>query len=980
MGSSHTTVFKRIVCVTAGVAAVCLFVEGVAVPFAKAQAIAQQRDESVKPSNVNRDIGHAAPPKSSAASSGGVASAPILPGRVDGVDHDIRKNRYISFNPNNTVTPVALMVEMLDLGCSSTHEFCVEDFDCKTCVGGGDNGDACHIDSDCDGGGVCTVSGETCDELAPARRLGWVSDPFQPGGDALPGTHGATIVPTAPAFRAWPELVVHIGDCPIAPVRAYGFRATTDLINFSDRLRVGTIFKPQRGEWADIVGPWNGNEWTAPDSLNNAHDLTAWINFFTNKPAPHVTVGDLVGPVPNWIVSVADRYPWNWRLFSSPFPPSDFLGSGYPDLNNGGSLCDCPNVGCPPVECGNGILEFGERCDDGNVLGGDGCDESCRVETVCGNGVVENIEECDDGNTDAGDGCDGACAIEPGCGNGFISGDEKCDDGNTTPGDGCDELCRIETECGNGTREFTEQCDDGNTDPGDGCGATCRREGPVVLEWVPVSSTVAASISGNDIVLYGTGGGLVEFEAFLSDWSLAPGSPSLNAVNFALEPMGLQGVNALPAMPGFDLTESNSVPCSRDSDCQTGLCGSFGTLACDDNEPAFIRRNACLDDPSEPCSNGSDCDGTQVCLANPAFLDSSCGADASLAPVLPFEWWIGCAFSSVVDDGSRRYVGSLRINVPPGVSSSYVIDFDHRPEKTFLLNQDNLIIDGLSLVPARITFAKPLALPGVVDGVDHDILKNRVVSFSPQLGTTSARLRVELLDLACGSTGKKCSGDADCRICDFGPDAGNGCTINSDCAGGSCVVSGESCSEQSPPLLLGYVSEPIQAGGDAGPGTLRSAVLDDPPAFRSWLETLVHIADCEIAPDQTYGIIVETAQIPGVFSDPLVIGTTPKPQDKSWGDLVGSFDGTTWSAPDNLVGVNDVQAMIKFITLKPAPHITVIDMVGGKPTFFNFDLNVRDLQILLKAFKGDAFPPQTILADDYPDLTNGASLADCTGN
>src|SRR5262249_28803234 len=37
--------------------------------------------------------------------------------------------------------------------------------------------------------------------------------------------------------------------------------------------------------------------------------------------------------------------------------------------------------------CGDGVLNPGEECDDGNVVGGDGCSERCRVEheTDCGN-------------------------------------------------------------------------------------------------------------------------------------------------------------------------------------------------------------------------------------------------------------------------------------------------------------------------------------------------------------------------------------------------------------------------------------------------------------------------------------------------------------------------------------------------------------------------------------------------------------------
>jgi YVTN family beta-propeller protein/cysteine-rich repeat protein len=41
----------------------------------------------------------------------------------------------------------------------------------------------------------------------------------------------------------------------------------------------------------------------------------------------------------------------------------------------------------PPAQCGNGILETGEQCDDGNVNGNDGCAANCRYELIPGNGV-----------------------------------------------------------------------------------------------------------------------------------------------------------------------------------------------------------------------------------------------------------------------------------------------------------------------------------------------------------------------------------------------------------------------------------------------------------------------------------------------------------------------------------------------------------------------------------------------------------------
>ena len=49
--------------------------------------------------------------------------------------------------------------------------------------------------------------------------------------------------------------------------------------------------------------------------------------------------------------------------------------------------------------CGNGVLDEGEACDDGNTDDADGCTSACEVQAVCGNGVLEDGEQCDDGNT-----------------------------------------------------------------------------------------------------------------------------------------------------------------------------------------------------------------------------------------------------------------------------------------------------------------------------------------------------------------------------------------------------------------------------------------------------------------------------------------------------------------------------------------------------------------------------------------------------
>src|SRR5262249_32341957 len=39
-------------------------------------------------------------------------------------------------------------------------------------------------------------------------------------------------------------------------------------------------------------------------------------------------------------------------------------------------------AGPPPIQCGNGIREGSEQCDDGNSLNLDGCDANCRFEQL----------------------------------------------------------------------------------------------------------------------------------------------------------------------------------------------------------------------------------------------------------------------------------------------------------------------------------------------------------------------------------------------------------------------------------------------------------------------------------------------------------------------------------------------------------------------------------------------------------------------
>jgi cysteine-rich repeat protein len=109
-----------------------------------------------------------------------------------------------------------------------------------------------------------------------------------------------------------------------------------------------------------------------------------------------------------------------------------------------GASCPAPGQPCGFAFCGNGTVETGEACDCGTdpahlpagCLGingisfgnGGGCTESCTPEprcvdaagktqactTTCGDGKVDPGEQCDDGNLTSGDGCSSKCGLESG--------------------------------------------------------------------------------------------------------------------------------------------------------------------------------------------------------------------------------------------------------------------------------------------------------------------------------------------------------------------------------------------------------------------------------------------------------------------------------------------------------------------------------------------------------------------------------------
>lgn len=122
-----------------------------------------------------------------------------------------------------------------------------------------------------------------------------------------------------------------------------------------------------------------------------------------------------------------------------------------------GDFCDGP----PPTECGDGVLDHDEGCDDGDQNGDNArCKADCTP-NMCGDGALGPEEACDDGDlNDDRAACKSDCTVAS-CGDGIVGPDEACDEGaDNGPGRPCKSDCRT-SACGDGTVDPGEDCDPG---------------------------------------------------------------------------------------------------------------------------------------------------------------------------------------------------------------------------------------------------------------------------------------------------------------------------------------------------------------------------------------------------------------------------------------------------------------------------------------------------------------------------------------
>jgi cysteine-rich repeat protein len=344
---------------------------------------------------------------------------------------------------------------------------------------------------------------------------------------------------------------------------------------------------------------------------------------------------------------------------ATPLIPNDI---GCDDVN---TECVAGCSLCVPIGglCGNGSLDVGEACDDGNLVNGDCCSATCNFEALgasCGAAadLCEVQDTCDGAGTCTDNGfvgagttcrasiaggsvppgtcdpeeqCDGVSAACPA--DAFAPPASPCDDGAAPAGDTCNGagMCiGAGCFCGDGSTAGCpgEACDDGalNGTTTCGCSATCQ---------FPTAAVMCSAGSGDscDPAEFCDGAGACDADVVTGAGTEC--RAAAGACDVAEQCDGVPG-NACPAdgfaLDGTVCVASSNFGCVLADTCTAGACTDNG------NAP-----------DTTPCDNGAGTGPPDECIAG--SCDDIAAPSTSVTTVVPIKGTSADTYNSAGSDG-----------------------------------------------------------------------------------------------------------------------------------------------------------------------------------------------------------------------------------------------------------------------------------------------------------------------------------------
>ncbi len=219
-----------------------------------------------------------------------------------------------------------------------------------------------------------------------------------------------------------------------------------------------------------------------------------------------------------------------------------------------------------------------------------------------------------------------------------------------------------------------------------------------IMSLRPVSADGPHVIDGNEIRVQA--GLVVTLEVHLGNWDGdGDGSPRLQAWQVVLDQSGFSS-GSQGVLAGF------KPPCTVDTECVAalgGACSLTGVTCSARSDCPFGDLESCV---GSICGSDGSCESTFVLSARSDYVFADVGNLVSLSAI---DYRVGGVVTgaAVADPGELRYAASFVLAVPLNARGVFSLGL-RPPPLAVLVDELNVFIEDLSLLPARIVVTQPI--------------------------------------------------------------------------------------------------------------------------------------------------------------------------------------------------------------------------------------------------------------------------------